>query len=222
MLRQPGIFRFVFPILIALFVFPACGNSVRVQHASESLLASARVVAVTDISVRNTNDENAFGRLTRQVSGALFDEEIEGENLEQRFTEYLISAVNRNFLEQGFAPIQRLKIRQVEQEQAYQQSGLTKNAVKLGELLDAGAVFNGQLSIRQKEGLDYPLALACIVPLILVIPRPESEVIFSGELTHVKTGALLASGVSSGKMNPISADGINQIIEDWFDELPKL
>ncbi|MCR9140931.1 MAG: hypothetical protein NXI24_01565 [bacterium] len=202
--------------------FAACSYSAKVKHAPESLLSSAQIVAVTEMRVNNTIDGSLFDRVAQQVSTIIFEEDLESANLEQRFSEYLIASVNRNFLDRGYAPIQRIKIKQVEQEQAFQQSGLTKNSVRLGELLDAGAVFTGQLNIRQKGGLDYPLALACLVPPLLIIPRPEAEVIFSGELTHVKTGALLASGVSSGRMNPLSADEINKVIEAWFDELPAL
>ena len=200
----------------------ACGGEAKVKHAPDSLLASARIVAVTEIRVTNTMGDNLFALVSRQISELIFDESTAGEDFEARFSEYLISTVNRNLLDRGFSPIQRMKIRQVENEQAYQQTGLTKNAVQLGELLGANAVFTGQLSIRREGGLDYPLILACFVPPILIIPRPHAEVVFSGELTDVRTGALLASGTSSDEMNNISVEEINAIIENWFDELPAL
>lgn len=206
---------------LLLLTLCMCGGSARVKHAPESLLSSARVVAVTDMQVTSTSGANLIGELVVQTSKAVFGNERITEDFEARFRESLISTANRNLLEKGFAPIQRVRIREVEAEMAYQQSGLTGgNSVKLGRLLNANAVFTGQLSIRREEGIDYPLIVACLFPAILIIPRSEAEVAFSGELTHVETGALLASGVSSATMRKVSAEEIDSVIEAWFDELP--
>ncbi len=220
-----NILRGITGAVLLAFTFACAAATANVKYGSASLLKERRVVAVVDVAVAQTESDSFMNALMLNMSDTLNQvtgNEVLREDVRGRFQEFLVNSINRNLLEKGFAPIQRRRIQSVLKEQAFQQSGLTEDPTRIGRLLDARAVYTGKLTIRKKDGFDYPLILACVMPVILIVPRPEANITFSGELTDVESGAVLASGSASKNVRDVKAEDVDEVIESWFDKLPEL
>lgn len=216
-------------MLAVPFLFLFCGSTVRLNHAPVQVLAQKKLVAVVQIKIESVNKDSLFGAIrdgASTLSRALGGKDLKlpstaKDDPEAKLEEFLASSVNRNLLAKGFVPIQRSKIHQVLDEQAFGQSGLTANRTRIGQMLKADAVFTGKLIVRESTGLDIPVVVACLFPILFLVRRSSAaELNFSGELTDVESGSLLLSGTASTEITKIRGEEFDGLVSDFFAELP--
>ena len=205
------------PILV--LALTSCGGNVRLNHASEPILRQHLKVAVINVKV-DIREEGLFkdamdmARTQMKMSS--------GTESASQIEEYIISSINRNLLDRGFLPVQRSQIKTVLNEQRFQQSGLTDDATKIGQLVKADAVFQGTIVARKKAGLDVPFVVACLFPPLFIVRGGDTQLLFSGNLTSVESGTILLSGTNSTNSGSHSLEDFDTLINDWFDEVPEL
>lgn len=205
--------------LILTIALTSCGGNVRLNHASEPILRQHLKVAVINVKV----DVREEGLLKDAMDMARSQMKMSsGTESASQIEEYIISNINRNLLERGFLPVQRSQIKTILNEQRFQQTGLTDDVTKIGQLVKADAVFQGTIVARKKAGLDVPFVVACLFPPLFIVRGGDTQLLFSGNLTSVETGTIILSGTNSTNSGSHSLEDFDTLVNDWFDEVPEL
>jgi hypothetical protein len=150
--------------------------------------------------------------------GSTAETEPAEEDVEPGLYEYTIDRLNRGFSRRGYMPIQRERINEVMEEQKIALSGQTSEDAQVGRMVQADAVVHGTLTVRFISDDSFGGAMRRI------FGRGGSpcELLFSGDITTVDRGYILYSNAVSLEQEQFSAEGIEEVVEHWFEELPAI
>ena len=130
----------------------------------------------------------------------------------EKFQDLIAENIHKSFIQKGFNPVERTKIKAVLNELSLQQSGLinSDSVAKIGELSRADAVFIGKLTISPNQGSF----------------NDRLQLNFNGRLVSVDSGKVLAAGVVSSEKEQETPDesagdslkiaDVRSLVNNWF------
>lgn len=132
----------------------------------------------------------------------------ENEERERWVEETVVEFSNRNFLEHGFAPLERRTVKNILKERTFQESGLVDEDSRrnVGMLLGADALFSGRLELDIESGL----------------VGDTVRIHFTGKLVSVDRGEILISGDSRHEADGFSVEAMQDVVDAYFRRVPRL
>jgi hypothetical protein len=207
----------VITFIIFPFLFMHCSTG-KLVTAPQSVLKKYQIIAVAPLEIIvNTKKGKGVKIVTSLVNtnkknkkALSFIEEVLGKDVidVNKFQDFLADSLNRNFMQKGFVPIERTRLKAVFKEIGLQQSGAidSSQAKKFGKLASADAIFLGKVMIDiEKRFIGNKINLY-----------------LSGRLVSVKEGFVLISGSSSTKVKEVNLKNFSELIDKWFRSLRRI
>lgn len=169
------------------------------------MLKKHRRVGIYQLKVEIDSQQSLGSRISEGVVDLLFPGQSRGLFQQKRLQELTVDTALKNFLAKGYYPIERQKIREILQEKSLHQSGIVENRHKL-KLSGIDSIFNARLQIR----------------VIKEFLKARTILSFSGHLTSVENGMILASGSITREQEEIHESDITDMIDTWFSDLHNL
>lgn len=188
--------------------------SSRVEHLKKN-----RVVAVVGVDVNILMKDNLQSLILEKLKTKFQSGESSEEALKKELEDYTVNLLNRRLSEHGFQPVQRARIKSVMGELALQQSGITTDSARIGQLVKADSILQGKLTIRVAEGLPLiPRFCYCLLPF----SPTETDISFSGDITSVEQGIVLFSNGLTEEGEEFEFNNLDLLLDHWFERMPVL
>ncbi len=202
--------------VIGTCLLPSCASA-KLGAGHQNNLAGHTRVAVADIGIRVHHHRNWLTGANEKVV-PLADPFLEQQAVE---------AVQRNLIAKGFTPVERRRIREILQEHRRRATGLYReDAVRIGQLSGATALFSGSLFIRTENDMTYTIAETVLFPPMLlyrmVVPNTRTILTLNGRLVSVKDGTVLLSGETSIERRGFEMEHISEVVDEWFIQVHEI
>lgn len=191
-------------ILLAVFFYNC--SSFSLSQVNKEILKQNPKVGLHELEISIESEESSFSAsLKKGLSSFLFPESKDRNEDKKKLREIVANTVLKNFLDKGFLPIEREKLRQILKEYSLNQTGIT-DSVKELKISGVDCIFSGALRLR----------------VVHEFWSSYTMISFSGRLMKIDDGLILASGSISKKFDEIKEDKIIDLIDTWFSGLKSI